>query len=164
MVFYGSPYWWPIFLCFDRGITLWSATTTRKHDMNNPPRYRFQLRPEDSSLISQSDVAMQLELSPGRIAELVTLGNIAASPDGLIELAELERCRTDPAVVSKRRGGRPKPDRDDAAAEAQLALVLKWANVAVLMRPICDLPAETWRGMAPPLVRAMKDVGITLQP
>ena len=132
--------------------------------MNNPPRYRFQLRPEDSTLISQSDVAMQLELSPGRIAELVTLGRISAAPDGRIELAELERCRTDPAIAPKRREGKPRPDRDDAAAEAQLALGLKWANVAVLMRPICDLPAETWRGMAPPLVRAMKDVGITLQP
>ena len=151
------------FLCFGEGITLWSVTTTRKHDMNNRPRYRFQLRPEDSSLVSQSDVAMQLELSPGRIAELVTLGHIAASPDGLIELAELERCRTDPAIVPKREG-KPRPDRDDAAAEAQLALGLKWANVAVLMRPICDLPAETWRGMAPSLVRAMKDVGITLKP
>ena len=127
--------------------------------MNNPPRYRFQLRPEDSSLVSQSDVAMQLGLSPGRIAELIDVGRIAASPDGLIELAELERCRTDPAVVPKREG-KPRPDRDDAAAEAQLALGLKWANVAVLMRPICDLPAETWRGMAPALVAAMKTTGL----
>lgn len=152
------------FLCFGEGITLWSVTTTRKHDMNNPPRYRFQLRPEDSTLISQSDVAMQLELSPGRVTELIDLGRITASPDGLIELAELERCRTDPAIVPKRRDGKPRPDRDDAAAEAQLALGLKWANVAVMMRPICDLPAETWRGMAPPLVRAIKEVGITLKP
>lgn len=132
--------------------------------MNNPPRYRFQLRPEDSSLISQSDVALDLQLSTRRVAELIDLGHIAASPDGLIELAELERCRTDPAIGPKRREGKPRPDRDDAAAEAQLALGLKWANLAVMMKPICDLPAETWRGMAPPLVRAMKEVGITLKP
>ena len=132
--------------------------------MNNPPRYRFQLRPEDSSLVSQSDVAMQLGLSPGRIAELIDLGRIAASPDGLVELAELERCKTDPVIGPKRREGKSKSSQDRQEAEAQLSLGLAWANVAVMMKPICDLPAETWRGMAPALVRAMKDVGITLQP
>ena len=128
--------------------------------MNNPPRYRFQLRPEDSSLVSQSDVAMQLGLSPGRIAELIDLGRIAASPDGLIELAELERCKTDPVIGPKRRERKSKSSQDQQEAEAQLALGLAWANVAVMMRPICDLPAETWRGMAPALVAAMKTTGL----
>ena len=124
-----------------------------------PPRYHPVLRPEDSTLLSLEDVALQLGVSRGRIAELIAAGRIVASADGLVEMAELERCRG--AIwVRRRRPDRRPADLDQEEELSRLVVRQKWYNLAILMQPVHDLPPATWRAIYPSLIANMREVGL----
>jgi len=124
-----------------------------------PPRYRFNCRPEDSTLVTQADVALELRVSQARVTELIAAGRIVTTADGLVEMAELERCR-EAIWVRKRRPDRQPADLAQEEELSRLVVRQQWHNLALLMKPVHDLPPATWRGIYPSLIANMREVGL----
>ena len=66
---------------------------TTQPSTDQPVNRRYRQQPADPTLLRKCDAALVLGVTRSRISQLIKAGHLQPRPDGLITVAEVDRCR-----------------------------------------------------------------------